>query len=818
MQVSLMALAVQGALLAMCTMSAHAEEDEVAALTNPVNTIEIGATNVSRPSAKFGEYTGMNKSGVDTDLSLSMKGGDSYGQNAGIRRWSINGTDLGLTSRSAGASMSDQGKWNIGIGYDELRHNLSDTYKTPYLGAMGGNSFTLPAGFPLINTTASGTTPVGTNLAANMAAINAAFHPVDVSSTRKNGSVNAGFIFNDQWDVKFDYNHLEQSGAKLESFASMANATTTAASSILGQAVSILPSPTNYKTDTINLALNWKDDRSYVTTSYFGSFFKEGYDRVNFQTFGVGGAATGATTMESMSTAPSNEFHQLNVNGGYTLTPTTKLVGGLSYARNTQNDAFVDPNKNLTVGGVSQMLANAPQASLNGLVNNYHADLKLTDQTSKDLTLSAGLKFDERDDKTASNFYNFNAVDTGTGTQAYFPNTPYSNKKTQLELAGDYRLNKEQHLRFAYNHEEVKRWCNQYAVGGLPAGGTSTVPGVSSFPAGTNCVVATGSKDDKLGGSYKFKANDDLNLNVGYSYSDRVTTSDMNAITARISLNGNPSQAAANTATNIQGMNAGDFRGFFPFFDASRKEQMLKISANWQANEKWAIDAGMKYTDDKYPSTYGVTKGNSWSVNLDATYAYSENSSIVSYLTQQHRQRDLTDLQKSFTAAVTGTGATLNGASATAIAIPPGASWSDKETDNDITIGVGAKRKGLMDSKLELAGDLTYTMGRTGYGTTLNYATTTSTGGFTCASPQILSCGQLPDIQNKVVQFKLTGKYSVNKQSRVMMAYIYQQMKSTDFYYNGLQIGNTPSSLMPTNQQAPNYTVNVVTVAYIHDF
>ncbi len=792
MQVSLMALAVQGALLAMCTMSAHADDEEVAALKNPTNTIEVGATNVSKASAKFGEYNGMNKAGVDVDLSLSLKGGDSYGE--GIRRWSINGRDLGLTSRAADASVGDQGKWNIGVGYDELQHNLWDTYKTPYIGGAGGNTFTLPAGFP-ISTAAAGLLPGGTNLAANLVKINAAMHPMDIGTSRKNTSVNAGYTIDDQWSVKFDYNHLDQSGAKLASAASMANAL---AVGVTGETMAMLANPTNYKTDTLNLALNWIGDKAHVSTSYFGSFFKEGYDRVTFQTF----AGTG-TAIETMSTYPSNDFHQLNVSGGYDFSSKTKLTGGLSYGRNTQNDTFVKD--------AYSMITAAPQTSLNGLVNTYHADLRLTDQTTKDLKLSGSIKYDERDDKTASNFYNFNAVSGSANNAANFANTPFSNKKTQLELAGDYRLNQDQHLRLAYNREEIKRWCNQYAVGGI--GLTPLLAtGNNIYPAGVSCVVATGSHDDKLSAAYKLKANDALDLNFAYSYSDRVTTSDPNAITARLGLNGNPNLATAAVVGNtlIQGLNAGDYRGFYPFFDASRKQQMLKAGANWQANEKWTLAAGMKVTDDQYPSTYGVTKGSSWGVNLDANYAYSENGAIVGYLTQQHRQRDMTDLYRSLT---TPAGA----ASATALNIPSGATWSDKETNDDMTIGIGAKRNNLMDSKLDIATDLTYTLGSTNYNTYFNYAAAT-TGGLTCASPQFLTCGSLPTVQSKVLQLKLTGKYKVDKQSRVMMAYVYQQMNSTDYYYNAMQAGSTPLALMPTNQQAPNYTVNVVTVAYIHDF
>src|SRR5450759_345447 len=352
----------------------------------------------------------------------------------------------------------------------------------------------------------------------------------------------------------------------------------------------------------------------------------------------------------------------------------------------------------------------SPLASLNGLVNTYHADLKLTNQTSKDLVLSAGMKFDERKDKTTSNLYDFNALSGTAGNAAIFPNTPFSNSKTQFEMAGDYRLDKDQHLRLAYNRENIRRWCDQYAVS--PAGTLNTAVGY--YPAGTDCVVAIASHDDKLGAIYKLRASEDVNLNVGYSYSQRVTTSDPNAITARQGTNGNIVNAAGTgfVAPLIHGINAGDFIGFYPVFDASRKVQMLKAGANWHTTSKLSLGLLGQYTDDKYDSLYGVQRGNSWSLNLDATYGYSEHASISAYLTQQHRQREMTDLQN--VTAVT--------ANATRVAAPSGSTWSDTMQEDDSTIGVGAKQGGLMGSKLEFAQDLTYSLGKTGYATLLNYA------------------------------------------------------------------------------------------------
>jgi hypothetical protein len=127
-----------------------------------------------------------------------------------------------------------------------------------------------------------------------------------------------------------------------------------------------------------------------------------------------------------------------------------------------------------------------------------------------------------------------------------------------------------------------------------------------------------------------------------------------------------------------------------------------------------------------------------------------------------------------------------------------------------------------MASKLDLEGDLTYTSSKTNYVTQFNYAAaTTGAGGlpiYTCASPQFLTCGSLPEINNHVIQLNLNGKYKLDKNSKVALGYQIQRMRSNDYYYNGLQAGSTPSALMPTGQQAPNYTVSVIAASYVRSF
>jgi hypothetical protein len=68
------------------------------------------------------------------------------------------------------------------------------------------------------------------------------------------------------------------------------------------------------------------------------------------------------------------------------------------------------------------------------------------------------------------------------------------------------------------------------------------------------------------------------------------------------------------------------------------------------------------------------------------------------------------------------------------------------------------------------------------------------------------------------MQAKLTGSYQLDKVSKISLGYLYQRLASNDYYYNGLQMGYTPNSLLPSNQQTNSYTVNVLAVSYTYTF
>ncbi len=780
MNVSILALAVRCALMTTIALplSAYAADD-ADALTKPTRSVDFGVLYSSENSARFGQYNGLNTKGFYGLGGFDVRGGDGYDRDKNSAlRWKLNGSDLGTTSRNLGASVGEQGKWKFGIGYDELRHNITDTFQTPFLEDTGGNNFTLPSNFGGINS-ATGQ-PSANRLTPNQAY---AFHTEKEYTTRRNGSVGTSFSFTDQLSAQIDYNHLEQSGAKLIGTGSLGSGINLLGGSTgRAEGNSIIMNPTSYSTDNITAALNWVGDKSHLTAGYYGSLFHDDYNSVSWQNPLTTGASRcvgiNCYINNTMSTAPSNSLHQANLSGGYDFSATTKLAGGFSYGYNKQNDSYaptliVQPIGN-TPNPYNMMQANGlPVSSLNGVVETTHGDIKLTDKSFKDLNLSAGFKFDERDNRTDSNVYKYKNIANAAYTGV---NTPYSNRKLQYEAAADYRLTKGQNLNLAYLHESIKRWCN-------------------GVVGGAQCVSSPASEEDKISLTYRLKIIDAVNFNAGYSYADRrADTSNFLA---------NAGDYALVTPVSGSAFNAGNYQGFVAYPYASRSQNVGKAGVNWQVTQKLDVALNGRYSYDDYNAQLGVQNGQSAAVNVDTTYNYTSDGSLTAYWSWQNGQRNLTS------------GTTGNGTAAFTPSqiVEPKNIWSNKLDDNSQAFGLLAKQAGLLGGKLEVLGDMSYSLNTTTYATQVPYNTAVS-----CSSSASLTCGIVSPIKNELISLKLTGNYKIFENGKLSLSYMYQKLNSNDYFYNGQQFGYTPNRVIPTGLQEQSYTANVVALSYNYKF
>lgn len=896
--------AVNSALLAMAMVSGvHAQDATVADLTQPRSTVEIGAmvvnpinsenrgnvvpnSNGSNTSYKFGEYNGLQKQGTTAILNFDLRGGGAY-DSGDATRYRITGTDLGLETRNLSADFGKQGSYRINLGYDELLRNRSDSFQTPYLGE-GGSLFTLPstwlkpvvpqaAGTATTNTSTgmnfrgldpvAGTTnalvagvvvaptatTLGTTLPNIRAADLAAFHNVNLYTKRNATNVGASVELDNQWNLKASIKRENKTGYKPLGVVTSQNT----------EFAATLADPISQTTDQYNVNLNYRGERSFFSAEYYGSVFVNDVKSVTWNDVNL------RSSTATIAGAPNNEFHQLNLTGGYNYSAATKLVMNASYARNTQNDLFV------TAGQNAQFPLGLPGTSLNGLVITRAINAKLTTKATRDLGLTANFKYEDRDNQTPVQTYFFqDANEAKSGVNAFlagqgsnlnmYANRAYSKKVTQLNLDGDYKLNRDNALKVGYDNQQIDRSCSGSWI---------------------NCADAPTTKENTLRAQWRARLSDDLSAKLGYARSQRTVNYDENAFLAltpyanviptlgagvgatqsayayltangltgfgplaglpTTALTGNAAIYSPNNNILPQALygsrnNINELIGLRRFNMADRNRDKVRTSLNWQANESFSLQASYDYDNDSYQnSAYGLLSSQGRTLNLEGAYDVAEDFSTSVFYTNEDKNSKNGGNAYGANAPLTAANVFVGNAGNTNISpsvcyatiagkvkdakVDPCLQWSNQMRDKVDTLGWTFKKKGLMAGKLDLVAAVVWSRARTDIDVTGgSYVANPLAALTTVAQPggvanYYIAASALPTVTTDTAEFKVTGRYALNKKSSVRMSYGYAQTKAVDWSYDGYQFGSG-TNYLPTNEQSPNFTVQTLGIAYIFSF
>ncbi len=868
--------AVRAALVAMCLtapLAALAQDAAVDALAVPRSSIELGVGYTDQASAKAHEYDGLKRDGAYFIGNFDLRGGGRYDSND-ANRWRIWGRDLGTDNRAFGAEQSLQGTARFGMVYQEFQRNRSDSYQTPLLGA-GTNRLTLPSTWvvpvvPRLSGTAANARGLSTDVTASnglVAGVSTAptaaqltqaaamqgadlplFHSVALGTKRTRLDFNALVNLGTRWDVSANIRHEDRTGTKPMGTVSRFTG---------GDISTIIPDLIDQSHEQITLGLNYTGSDLVVQTHYYLSALT---NNVSGMTWGNWATAGSSNNLQTMSSAPSNALHQLGVDGSYRLTSSTRLAANLSYGRNTQNDSFLTDSGTVLV----------PATSLNGLVITKAASLKLTSRPIRGLTLAASAKLDERDNKTPVNIYGFYDAGElrGAGVSVFtaaFPtanlanntnlnaNRAYSRKLTQANLDADYSFSAGQLVRAGFEQAKTKRWCN------------------GSWIA---CVDANTANESTVRGEFQFTAMDTLTGRLGAAHSSRTVDYNENAFLAlvpmaNVSPTGAPGGATAYSTLlalgvtgygPVSGLNplpaAGSAAAFFfannnalsnalyanqnriselpgmrRYNMADRTRDKVRSSLNWQANDALSLQASLDLNRDNYShSVYGLQNAKGWTSSLDASYAASEDFSVGVYATfedQKSRSAGNTYTANSTAANVSGFTAISGGCFATIALrnasnkVDPCLDWQADNRDRVSTFGLALTRKNLVGGKLDLNGGLTLSDART---------TNSTTGGNYANNPQAvagapagttaafyIAATPLPDVTTRTTELRLGARWRLDDARSLRVGYLYQQMRSSDWAYDGLQFGGL-SGVLPTLETAPRYTVQTVGVSFIYSF
>ena len=996
-------IALRAALLSMAVVSVAyageaADEASAAELVKPISQIEIGGIYINNKNWKYGEYNGLDDSGGYGIANIDLRGGGAYDSDS-TARWSIKGRDLGLDTRKISAEYGQQGKFRINLGFDQFMKNGNGDYQTPFV-TNGTNNFVLPSGWvkPVqgnVNPNAAGnnypafagstgyntralstdfvnndyvmrfnsnaalciSTPSAANCAGglfgqylpssvtnntagwpgtgstsylqtmlNTAATDTAlFRNVKIDTERRKWDVGGSYTIDPRLEFTTSITHEDKVGTRLQTFVPN------------GETVMVLPDEMDQTHDQYSAALNYTGDNAFFKTAYYGSVFKQKNPVVSF----VNPSGSGINGQDN--NPPSNQLHEIRMTGGYNYNPTTKLVGEVSYGRNTQNETFL-------ASSLTGPLA-LPSATANAEVINTSAFLKLTAKPVKDLNLAVAYKYDNRDNQTpvrtfyvmdldntkaagtdANNIFNYalglanGTMTTGSTGVNMLNNRAFSKRSQRVNLDADYLIAQGNAVKLGYDYENIYRHCTD---------------------SWTACVDVANTYENTGRVEYRNTMKEDLTGKISYAYSRR-TGSDYNSeaflaltpaarlvpdqtmvntggysmfsflqsvkqfgITAYGPNKGLPAAIAAlasapTAATvkgdtrassgfvgNIAGSAAGAqnaavvaaWKAAYPgmtdaqanalitfmgynggiasatyyangetlqqdpnqqrAYVGDRDRNKVRASTNWQVNDKLSLTTAVDYNQDKYTnSTIGLQKASSFALNLDSTFAFNDKVSAGAYYTYGTQNQDMsfnnfgTNAWVAASSVVTTGGSLATGAAGSVTGgcydnviaksnnakIDACNSWSTKIKDRNDTIGINLSTKGLFSSKLDLGGDVVYTWANTsqkfsGVQAVNTLLTNVNVGGSaTTWTTAFVPMQDLPDVKAEVLTLKLSGKYTVDKHSAFRGGYMYQRMTSSNWFYEALQAGSTPTGVMPTNEKAPVYKVQSIGAAYIYSF
>jgi len=758
---SLLALAVLAAYAPV-----HADEAEIAALTQPDSFISVGFGAVTGPENErgvFGQYNGwlIPNAALLLDFDINRRDEDSG------KALYFRGSNLGLTDREVFLSYEKQGDWKVGGDLSELVHSELRTLNSGVLGLTTPNPAVVRLPAPGTGTdTVLSIKRVGLGLNAEKwltrnLRFEASFRTEDRTGARTSGT---------GYDCKGE-------GNAQDSYVCTGRPSATTAK----WALLMLPEPVNSTTRQIEAKFDYHNQGLNLNFGYYGSFFINDYlsreaTVPNILNNPTGGPATlfpaatvpGGTSLQNVlqlpfALAPNNQANQFYLAGNYRFTPTTIGTFKYAYTRATQDQDFA-----------ASGLTNAPAgtSNLGGLVNNTLLQLGLTGRPMPRLNLLANLRYDNKEDKTPLALYNLNETDRWYN--GLVPSTRLVGKlEASYLFEGNTRGTVD--LDYASNERSVPTSILIDRVAGMDA---------------------LRAKNEEKGYKLELRRAMSETLTGAISYAGgKRTGSDWTSLSTTAAM------AAAGLGYGQTG-SAAQFLAVspataFPMNMADVDFGKAKLSASWTPTEalevQLNIDSGKSTNVTGYNAIAGAKAWQESTASyyaLDASYAITSRWKINGYISQGNTS---TLVNQGYIGDLTTRG-------------------------NGIGFGV----KGQPTGQLQVGALVGYLKDTSKYGL---MAAPGAPGGtmpnITPTPPPPSNVAQaaigLPDVTYQSVNLSLYGVYDLSRQSAIRVNLVYQntQFREWSWVNNGTSFVYSDNTTLSMN---PNQSVALVGISYIYKF
>lgn len=766
-----------------------ADDAEMRRLTQPVSEVEVGIVNVSEGSYKFGDYTGLrdNKAYGNANVSVIRRG------EADATYLEIEGRDLGLDSRNLSVEGGEQGNYGLRFSYGELPKYITGDFYSPYSG-MGSSRLVAPAGWlGTIDRTPGGAInpPIAaTNLTtAMMTQLGASMKPYDIETKRKDLSLGFSKMLPAGWDIDFDYKHKKKEGDKLRA-APVQNSTGGTRFTVL------VPDPIDYTDDQFSVIARYVDEKLQLQFGYQLSVFKNHanalvFDNLAYNPLSVppGSNNGGASPTGQLGTMPDNKAHQISASANYRFSKDTSLSGSVSIGRMTQDEKFL-PYTSLNQAGLTAL----PVNSLDADVDTKHFDIKLVSKLTKTIKLTAGYRYDDRDNNTDVYQFRYQTGDNSRlANYADNPNQstrrwnmPMDKNKQVLYGDLDFHLAKGTTLKVGYDYDRID---HNYE----PTDGDSEQTYKAEIKHQFNAMASGGL-------AYAHSKRDAERYDGGLALQDTYNSVYLASLCViPNTFNYKGVMTACTGAASATGATTPwlDTPALRKYFLTDRKRDKLRAFANVTPIENFDLQFMGHYFDDEYPDAndgYGLTKAKGTSFSIDGNLKATDQITGTFFLAYDQYKTDQNGHN----------GSTNNLERQNNAANFQNLKFGEVSID-DSSWAAGLGVRFTPGGQYEWGGDYNYVK------------TNTDIGFHNLGTDLVNTVKPVPDGKTKRHRLDLFGKYTIDKEWAVRANYTYERFTSDDWAWDGQTQDRSTSFILP-GITSPNYNVHMVGVMVSYKF
>lgn len=723
---------------------------------NPVHgSVTAGPGYLSQSSYKFGEWTGLVDKGFYPVLGIDVGQFPAW-NSTNPDYWEVNGSNLGLPSRTADAKVGKLGSYSLQVSYQGIPHYQWQNARTPY-SLVNGNDLRLPAHFGGLDPSSESTwnQTVNSNLKPNL-------HGVDLKTQRDISKAIYTVRLSQHWSVIAEVRHDHKDG--LIDFGSvMATFGQGGPNSVL------VPLPIDYNINQVHLSTAYQKGTLDMSVGYLGSFYHDNlssytWDNPYLTPSNNSGYDSGGRGLAA--TPPNNMFNQMLFSGSWGMPFwTTRMVWDMAYGLERQ-DATLLPytiNPNIIINEP------LPVQNADAEVRTTQANMRFVMNPLERMEFMASFRYDNHADNTPT--YAFYPVINDNGTQATTPfyNVPYSYQSRTGKLRLAYNFGSVRPF-LAYQYEEKDQ--SFVEVGTTQS--NKVTGGVSLQPGEITQIRLSGTYDRRHGtpymNSYRYQ------LEEYGSYNPAGDTNPQN-----------PANFALWSNNPLLRM----------FWLANRTRRRADLTVNLTPSGPFAVGLDAQYAYDKYSdSTLGLLSNKTQTYTVEAGYYPSKKFGATIYGTYQR----LTNEQAGISFPGYNQGAAFDFTNY----------WQLSGTEPVYEAGMNLDVKELnigLHNPVDIKFNASYVYS--------SDQLTMATG-----SAQTANAGTFPNIIMRMLNFSLSGVYHVTERLGMQVGIGWQRYISTNWHFSNVYPWTVGPSdaVLTAGQQAPDYSVTWVSLAMNYRF